>query len=184
MSQENLDMSQEQEAQKKFESVGYTPSHVANYFIYRAEEENVNDLTVMKLLKLVYFSYAWSLAVLEKKIFAEPIEAWPYGPVIPSIYHEFKDCGVKNITRYSVKFDLEKQDESYPIIETEKEPEISKVLGAVWAMYKDCDGWNLSEITHEKNSPWDKTIQERKKIMQDAEIEKRAWDGIEKFSKK
>ena len=36
-------MSQEQAAQKKFESVGYTPSHVANYFIFRAKEEKITE---------------------------------------------------------------------------------------------------------------------------------------------
>ena len=34
-----------------------------------------------------------SLALLERPLFEDDkIEAWKYGPVVPSIYHEFKEC--------------------------------------------------------------------------------------------
>ncbi|MDC3221507.1 DUF4065 domain-containing protein [Gammaproteobacteria bacterium] len=149
-------MSQEQEAQKKFESVGYTPSHVANYFIYRAEEEKITDLTVMKLLKLVYIGYAWSLAALNKKLFDEPIEAWRHGPVVPSLYHEFKYRGQANIDRYS---DIVEVDENHRMTLTVphiKDTEYLTVLHAVWHTYKQDDAFKLSDTLHKDNSAWNK----------------------------
>ena len=148
-------MSQEQAAQKKFESVGYTPSHVANYFIFRAKQEKVTDLTVMKLLKLVYIGYAWSLAALNKKLFDEPIEAWAYGPVVPSLYHEFKYKGQANIDRYSDIVDI---DINHRMTLTEphiEDAEHLTVLNAVWQTYKQDDAFKLSDTLHQKNNAWD-----------------------------
>ena len=67
----------------------YTAFHIANYFLWRAWEEGV-EVTPLKLIKLVYIAYGWNL-VLNKdrpKLFEERIEAWKYGPVIPSVYHD------------------------------------------------------------------------------------------------
>ena len=54
----------------------YLPSHIANNILYKAIKENVNDITPIKLIKLVYFVYAWSLALFDRKLFEEEIEAW------------------------------------------------------------------------------------------------------------
>jgi uncharacterized phage-associated protein len=39
-----------------------------------------------KLQKLVYYSQAWHLVWEEQRLFREPIEAWPAGPVTPALY--------------------------------------------------------------------------------------------------
>ena len=44
----------------------YLPAHIANYFLSKAKKDGVKDMTPMKLIKLVYFSYAWYLAIFEK----------------------------------------------------------------------------------------------------------------------
>jgi len=43
-------------------------------------------LSPMKLQKLVYYSQAWQLAWTGKPLFAEPIQAWAMGPVVPELY--------------------------------------------------------------------------------------------------
>lgn len=73
-----------------YTNLSYLPAHIANFFLWNADKEGIKDMTPMKLIKLVYISYAWSLAIYQNKLFNERIEAWRYGPVIPSIYHEFK----------------------------------------------------------------------------------------------
>lgn len=47
-------------------------------------------MTHLKLQKLVYYSQAWSLVWDEKKLFAEPIEAWANGPVVPRLYNRLR----------------------------------------------------------------------------------------------
>ncbi|GDX36313.1 hypothetical protein LBMAG18_08240 [Alphaproteobacteria bacterium] len=130
------------------------PVHIANYFLWRAKKEGVKDITPLKLVKLVYFTYAWYYAVYNQKLFAEKIEAWQYGPVVPSIYHEFKSFGNNTIDRYAINFDPRVGEITKPII-TKEDDEIIYTVNAVWKSYGNMDGWTLSKITHEgKNSPW------------------------------
>lgn len=131
----------------------YLPSHIANYLLWRANKENVKDLTPMKLLKLVYFCYGWYLTLHGKHLFSEKVEAWQYGPVIPSIYHEFKRFRDQPISNFAVECFLETGDIFYPIVD-EKDDETFKVLDVVWDIYKNKSGIELSAITHEQDSPW------------------------------
>ncbi len=43
-------------------------------------------ITTMKLQKLLYYAQAWHLVFQRKPMFDEKIEAWPQGPVTPSIF--------------------------------------------------------------------------------------------------
>lgn len=47
-------------------------------------------MTHMKLQRLVYYSQAWHLVWEDKPLFAERIEAWAGGPVIPVLYEALK----------------------------------------------------------------------------------------------
>jgi uncharacterized phage-associated protein len=68
-----------------------TALDVAQYFIAVAPEEE--GITHLKLEKLVAYAQAMSLAMLDRPLFTEEIEAWDQGPVIPSVYDEFKGNG-------------------------------------------------------------------------------------------
>jgi uncharacterized phage-associated protein len=48
----------------------YTPQEIANFFIARAVENKV-ILCPMKMLKLVYYAYAWYYVVFEKTLFSK-----------------------------------------------------------------------------------------------------------------
>lgn len=47
-------------------------------------------ITNLKLQKLLYYAQAWHLALYNRPLFPEDIEAWTYGPVVPEVYHTFK----------------------------------------------------------------------------------------------
>ena len=70
---------------------------IANFLL--ALDEMGHALTPMKLQKLVYFSHGWHLAMLNSALIDENVEAWAFGPVIPSLYHEFKEFGNSPIDR-------------------------------------------------------------------------------------
>ena len=103
-------------------------------------------LTPMQLLKLVYISHGWMLALHGLSLFCESVEAWRYGPVEPNVYNAFKKFGGNQITEpikdYSDRFDEYELD----IME--------QVVGA----YCDYTGIQLSGLTHQVGSPWDTTI--------------------------
>ena len=60
------------------------------YSIINKYEESLNhSLTHLKLQKLLYYSYVWSL-IDGKKLFNESFKKWKFGPVNPEIYDYFK----------------------------------------------------------------------------------------------
>ena len=71
---------------------------VANHFLDLAERDGTT-LNPMKIQKLVYIAHGWHLAIMEKPLIHESVEAWTYGPVIPDLYHEFKRWGNEGIRK-------------------------------------------------------------------------------------
>jgi len=78
---------------------------VAKYFLYKANSSG-DLISNLKLQKLLYYAQAWYLVNFKKEVlFEDAIEAWDLGPVVPSVYHYFKDfrhtpidCDVKSST--------------------------------------------------------------------------------------
>src|ERR1700683_807430 len=58
---------------------------VARYILKKKGE-----MDTWKLEKLVYYSQAWHLVWEEEPLFAERIEAWANGPVVPALYKEHR----------------------------------------------------------------------------------------------
>ena len=70
---------------------------VADYFLSKTDEEAGDVISNLKLQKLVYYAQGFTLAVTGKPLFNEPIEAWQHGPVVPDLYHRYKDHGAYGI---------------------------------------------------------------------------------------
>jgi uncharacterized phage-associated protein len=133
----------------------YTPQHIANYFLDRAKEEG-RDLDPLKLIKLVYVAYGWVLALTNEKLYDEPIQAWQHGPVIPSIYHEFKHYRSGPIGEPSGVFDMDTSTYTIPRIPN-SDAQTNLILEKVWAAYRKFSGWALRNKTHEQGTPWSQT---------------------------
>ena len=43
----------------------------------------------LRLQKLLYYCQGWALALLDRPLFPQSLEAWPKGPVVPEVYREF-----------------------------------------------------------------------------------------------
>jgi uncharacterized phage-associated protein len=69
-----------------------TAMDVANFFIDLFKDSD-DPMTHLRVEKFVYEAQAWSLVKLGKPLFEEEIEAWRYGPVIPSVYNTLNFCG-------------------------------------------------------------------------------------------
>ena len=69
-----------------------TAAAVADYILAYAAERGV-AVTHLKLQKLLYFCYGCYLARAGEELFAEPLEAWPKGPVEPGQWRRFAGFG-------------------------------------------------------------------------------------------
>lgn len=74
-----------------------TATAVADYILAYAAERGV-AVTHLKLQKLLYFCYGCYLARAGEELFAEPLEAWPKGPVQPGQWRRFNSFRTAPIT--------------------------------------------------------------------------------------
>ncbi|MBY0545082.1 MAG: DUF4065 domain-containing protein [Gammaproteobacteria bacterium] len=103
----------------------------------------------MKLIKLIYFAYGWHLAIVGKRLINEPVCAWRYGPVIESVYQDFKKYGNGPITEETSNRIDDKQ-----VGQLMTDEVALALLDKIWDVYGVYDGIQLSNLTHEPDSPW------------------------------
>ncbi len=134
----------------------YTSLAVANFFIERANQGSGQGVDPLKLQKLLYYAHGWHLAIAGLPLLDEPIEAWTYGPVVPTVYHEFKAYGREPIDLAGYCYDYVTDDRTKPLVPTE-DGDTLDLLERIWKAYGAFSGTQLSAMTHAPNSPWAKT---------------------------
>src|SRR6476619_3832573 len=70
---------------------------IANEFLKKPGALGV--LTQMQLQKLTYIAHGWNLALNERRLVSDELEAWDYGPVYPMLYDHAKYFGKSPIPR-------------------------------------------------------------------------------------
>ncbi len=133
--------------------MAYKPSWVANAFLHRDREEGVHDIDQLKIQKLVYCLNGWHLATRGESAVGELFEAWPYRPVLSSLYHEFKGFCRSNIRRYADDIDPRSGEKKSLMVAT-SDTSFYEVFDRVWRRYKGYTGLQLSSLTHAPETPW------------------------------
>jgi uncharacterized phage-associated protein len=123
---------------------------VARHILAKAQARNI-CLDPLQLQKLLYFAQGWHLGLRKTPMFNEAIEAWAYGPVVASVYREFKKYGSGDISSFEGR-------ES-----TSLDPSISETVDQVINTYGNYSGSILSGMTHRPDGPWKKTYREDSK---------------------
>ncbi len=140
----------------------YNPIAIANYLIEQAESHG-ETLTPMKLQKLVFFAHGWHLAIKDAPLIDEQVEAWSYGPVIRSLYREFREYGDRNITEKGSVFKTHVKPDGRrslkilrPTIDDNPESAMftKQILDRVREVYGKYTAIQLSNMTHELGTPW------------------------------
>ena len=108
---------------------------------------NGTEVTNKKLQKLVYYTYAWFIALnneskdnIENRFFEARFEAWVHGAVCPDLYDKYKKHGSKTIPcqkSTGASFSADELD----------------VLEQVRDVYDKYNGNELESICHQE-SPW------------------------------
>ncbi len=86
----------------------------------------------------------------------EYAEAWPYGPVFASLYHEFKHRGRRPIMDFATELNLDDLTETTPRI-PKSDKRTTQLLDQIREVCGRRSGLELSRITHRPGSPWETT---------------------------
>ncbi len=131
----------------------YQAIHLANSIIRYTwgQKKPYNEMCLLKLMKLCYITLGNYLAVKDDDFFDEKVEAWRYGPVIPSIWHEFKSFFLYNeITRLG-----EDNEETFKINNrTNDDNFLWKLVIDVCNKYQEFNPNSMVELTHGEGTPW------------------------------
>ncbi len=120
--------------------MAYDSRRVGDEVIRLAQKAN-EQISIMSVLKLVYISHGWTLALLNRPLIRDRIEAWTYGPVIPNLYFAFRKQDRFNLFPLGVsKEPLDAQCES--------------IVRQVYEIYGGLHPMRLSELTHGTDTPW------------------------------
>ena len=121
------------------------PKNIAKYFILRAYQDGrENEMTNMKVQKLLYYTQCLHLALYEEPLFAEEIQAWRYGPVCPPAYHYYSNFEAKQLPIPQEQNIVNKFTE-----------EIQELLEEVWQYFGEYHAYDLSDKPH-LEFPWKK----------------------------
>ncbi|MGH6856646.1 MAG: Panacea domain-containing protein [Methylocella sp.] len=111
----------------------------------------------MHLQKLCYIEHGFALALFDKTLTSDTIEAWDYGPVYPELYDALKKYGSGDVHDLICANNLANFDHiKGPVVTSSLSHEEEKLIETVWNDYGSYEAFKLSALTHEPNSPWAK----------------------------
>lgn len=126
----------------------YSAMDIAKWFLaenkLKMMEGDSENLTHLKLQKLLYYAQGCYLAMKDKPLFNENILAWEHGPVVNEVYQEYKDNRSNPIV-FDEPYDTKKVDN-----------ETQAILKEVFDVFGQYSAWRLREMTHEE-APWKET---------------------------
>ena len=138
----------------------YSAREIAKWFLVKDnveakenefEEEPYERITNLKLQKLLYYAQGLYLAIYNEPLFSEPIEAWPHGPVVREVYNIYSF-----FKGNPIEINITEQDENV-ITKIEEDNKANSIVNLTYSNFAIYTAWQLRNMTHEDNSPWDLT---------------------------
>lgn len=122
--------------------VPFAAMELARYVVDKCarEGEPVSNLLLQKMMYFLQFVYC--SVTSGRLLFEDEFEAWPYGPVLPEVYHEYSYYGANPIEERYEEFLL---------------PDLGELREFVDDGVVDLRGkypWDLVRISHAVGSPW------------------------------
>lgn len=126
----------------------HSASDVAKWFLAHnqvmVDSGGAEYISNLKLQKLLYYAQGAFLVFMDAPLFDDPIEAWTHGPVVPTVYREYKRFKDKGIC-------LKNGFELPSFSEAENE-----LLLEVYNEFGQYSAWKLRNMTHQE-TPWKNT---------------------------
>ena len=122
--------------------MAYKALDIAKKLIFKAQNDEPNGgerLTNLKLQKLLYYQQGFHLAFFGTPLFAEDVEAWMYGPVVPAVYDEYSAYGSSALPEVKGPVSLSENEE--------------ELFNEVYDAYREFSAIGLMNRTHSER-PW------------------------------
>ena len=118
--------------------MSYTALEIAKYTIKKCTRDNhpISNLQLQKILYYIQKSFLQN----GTEAFEDEIEAWQFGPVVPSVYYQYCGFGAMPI-RMNYATDI---NDIY-----------LKIIVPIIDSKRILDPWDMVEDTHEKGKAWD-----------------------------
>lgn len=128
----------------------HTALEIARYIINKCIElgRPVSNLQLQKIL--YYLQGEYIRQNNGELLFKDSIEAWQYGPVVPSVYYSYN---------YNSSNPIALKQQEMELLENEK-----KIINPIITELSNETAWNLVQRTH-LESPWKDSYEEGKKNM-------------------
>ena len=135
----------------------YDARSVANAILDAAARYGF-DVSNLKLQKLLYFAHGKFLLEHGAPLVRGGFEAWQLGPVHPSVYKAFKHHEGQPITDRAMSLDpvTRQLSQLAPVVDRLA----VRIIDHVVLEFGGVSPGRLVAITHAKNGPWDRTVQE------------------------
>jgi uncharacterized phage-associated protein len=131
----------------------YDARVIANFLLdYGAEKHQ--SVTILSLLKILFFAHAWHLGKTGLPLVGQPFEAWKHGPVSRVVYEQFRSSGERPISgRAKILNVTTAQYETASWSNVDEDTK--RLLRNVFEYYSQFHPFRLSHLTHDKGGPWD-----------------------------
>ena len=124
----------------KYDSV-LMAKYIAAYLNDRKASVNIT-----KVQKLLYIAYGTYLAIVGDRLVDEHPQAWPYGPVFPTTRNHLSKM---NINLLDISNNI--------FSEISKDEDVKGMMNLIYNTFGNLTALSLSEWSHKKDSPWEKT---------------------------
>ncbi|MCK9919995.1 DUF4065 domain-containing protein, partial [Microbacteriaceae bacterium K1510] len=131
----------------------YDSRAVANFLLDLASKRRL-ILTQLVLYKVIYFAHGWYLSSFDRPLVSHDFEAWQRGPVIKVLRDQFREFADQPITSRAVKLNIFTGEHTE--VPPDLEEQDGEFVSNIFESYFHYGAWKLSEMTHEKGSPWDR----------------------------
>lgn len=128
---------------------------IANYVIHVALDQGI-DITNLHLQKILYYLQAESLVRSDVPLFDGEMEKWRLGPVIPTVYHEYKEFGSRPIAEIATEIVFDSETMDIDFVEFNEDDIEDWVRGEIQPLIIEllhCNPFDLVDKTHE-HTPW------------------------------
>ena len=114
---------------------------VSKYLLMRGRELGINDISPLKLQKLLFLSYELNAKYNKEPMFEGDFEVWRHGPVLRTIYNKFKKYGSEIIDEtFEDKINVSKKDK--------------EIINEALNNYGFLSAWSLVDKTHDVKGIW------------------------------